>query len=83
MEKFKVRTESLLASRSFKYFGQGQGVSAYTFVDEQHFLWHSTMISASDRESAYVIDGLMHNNDVVKTIFIPQIRMVIVKLFSA
>ena len=32
-QKFEVHTESLLASRSFKYFGQGQGVSAYTFVD--------------------------------------------------
>ena len=65
-QKFEVRTESLLASRSFKYFGQGQGVSAYTFVDERHFLWHSTMFSSSDRESTYVIDGLMHN-DVVKS----------------
>lgn len=65
-QKFEVRGESLHAGRSFKYFGQGQGVSAYTFVDERDFLWHSLMISASDRESAYVIDGLMHN-DVVKS----------------
>ena len=65
-QKFEVRGESLLASRSFKYFGQGQGVSAYTFADERHFLWHSLMISAADRESAYVIDGLMCN-DVVKS----------------
>lgn len=65
-QKFEVRGESLHASRSFKYFGQGQGVSAYTFVDERHFLWHSLMISAADRESAYVIDGLMRN-DVVKS----------------
>ena len=41
-------------------------INPYTFVDERHFLWHSLMISASDRESAYVIDGLMHN-DVVKS----------------
>jgi len=65
-QKFEVRGESLHASRSFKHFGQGQGVSAYTFVDERHFLWHSLMISASDRESTYVIDGLMRN-DVVKS----------------
>jgi len=65
-QKFEVRGESLHASRSFKYFGQGQGVSAYTFVDERHFLWHSLVISAADRESAYVIDGLMRN-DVVKS----------------
>ena len=65
-QKFEVRAESLHASRSFKYFGQGQGVSAYTFVDERNLLWHSLMISAAARESAYVIDGLMHN-DVVKS----------------
>ena len=65
-QKFEVRGDSLHASRSFKYFGQGQGVSAYTFIDERNFLWHSLMISAADRESAYVIDGLMHN-DVVKS----------------
>jgi len=65
-QKFEVRGDSLHASRSFKYFGQGQGVSAYTFVDERNFLWHSLMISAADRESAYVIDGLMHN-DVIKS----------------
>lgn len=61
-QKFEVRGDSLHASRSFKYFGQGQGVSACTFVDERNFLWHSLMISAADRESAYVIDGLMHND---------------------
>lgn len=65
-QKFEVRGDSLYASRSFKYFGQGQGVSAYTFADERNFLWHSLMISAADRESAFVIDGLMHN-DVVKS----------------
>lgn len=65
-QKFEVRGESLHACRSFKYFGQGQGVSAYTFADERNLLWHSLMISAADRESAYVIDGLMHN-DVVKS----------------
>ena len=65
-QKFEVRGESLHASRSFKCFGQGQGVSACTFVDERHLLWHSLMISATDRESAYVIDGPMHN-DVVRS----------------
>ena len=65
-QKFEVRGDALHASRSFKYFGQGQGVSAYTFIDARQRLWHSLVISAADRESAYVIDGLMHN-DVVKS----------------
>jgi hypothetical protein len=38
----------------------------YTFCDERDLLWHSLVFSAADRESAYVIDGLMHN-DVVKS----------------
>lgn len=65
-QKFEVRAESLNANHSFKYFGKGQGISAYTFTDERNLLWHSLVFSAAERESAYVIDGLMHN-DVVKS----------------
>jgi TnpA family transposase len=53
-------------SDSFKYFGKEQGVAAYTFRDERDLLWYSTVFSAAERESAYVIDGLMHN-EVVKS----------------
>ena len=65
-QKFEVRKPSLNASYSFKYFGQVQGISAYTFIDERGFLWYSLVFSAAERESAYVIDGLMHN-DVVQS----------------
>ncbi|MCI5108762.1 MAG: Tn3 family transposase, partial [Candidatus Pacebacteria bacterium] len=65
-QKYTVRTDSLNANYSFKYFGKEQGVSAYTFIDERNFLWHSLVFSAAERESAYVIDGLMHN-DVVRS----------------
>jgi TnpA family transposase len=65
-QKFEVRTESLNANYSFKYFGKGQGVSVYSFIDERDLLFHSLVFSAGERESAYVIDGLMHN-DVVRS----------------
>ncbi len=65
-QKFTVRADSLNANYSFKYCGKEQGVSAYTFLDERNLLWHSIVFSAADRESAYVIDGLMRN-DVVKS----------------
>uniref|UniRef100_UPI003D0FA9DD Tn3 family transposase n=1 Tax=Vibrio sp. TaxID=678 RepID=UPI003D0FA9DD len=61
-QKFEVRADSLNANYSYKYFGKGQGVSVYSFVDERQLLFYSTVISAAERESAYVIDGLMHNN---------------------
>lgn len=65
-QKFEVRGDSLNANYSFKYFGKGKGVSVYSFIDERHLLFYSTVISAAERESAYVIDGLMHN-DVIQS----------------
>lgn len=65
-QKFEVRADSLNANYSFKYFGKGQGVSVYSFIDERNLLFYSTVISSAERESAYVIDGLMHN-DVIKS----------------
>jgi len=65
-QKFEVRTDSLNANYFFKYFGKEQGASAYSFIDERSLLWHSLVFSAAERESAYVIDDLMHN-DVVKS----------------
>lgn len=61
-QKQDVGKDSLNASYSFKYFGQNKGVSVYSFIDERHMLFYSTVINASEREVAYVLDGLMHNN---------------------
>ena len=64
--KANVAVDSLHANYSFKYFGKGKGVTMYTFLDERHMLFYSTVISASDREAAYVIDGLLQN-EVIKS----------------
>ena len=48
------------------FYPKDQGVAAYTFRDERDPLWYSTVFSSAERESAYVIDGLMHN-EVVKS----------------
>lgn len=61
--KITVAVDSILASRSFKYFYKDAGTVMYTFIDERQALYYSTVISASQREAPYVIDGLM-NNDV-------------------
>ncbi len=64
--KVGVAIESLIANYSFKYFGKDKGVSVYTFIDERQTLFYSNVFSASEREAAYVIDGLL-SNDVVKS----------------
>jgi TnpA family transposase len=60
--KVNVSVDSLHANYSFKYFGRDKGVTMYTFIDERQSLFYSTVFSSSDREAAYVIDGLMQNN---------------------
>lgn len=55
-----------MVSYSYKYFGKGKGVTIYTFLDERQLLFHALVISASEREAAYVIDGLLQN-DVIKS----------------
>lgn len=64
--KVTVSVDSILASHSYKYFGKEKGVTIYMFIDERQILFYSTVISASEREAAYVIDGLLHN-DVIKS----------------
>lgn len=60
--KVNVSVDSLHANYSYKYFGRDKGVTMYTFVDERQALFYSTVFSSSDREAAYVIDGLMRND---------------------
>jgi len=62
-QKYNIKSniDSTNAGYSFKYFGTDKGVVAYTFIDESHRLFHSTVINVNERESGYVIDGLLHN----------------------
>jgi TnpA family transposase len=59
-QKFNLSVDSLNSGYSFKYFGLGRGSTRYTFSDESGRLFYTTVINASEREAAYVIDGLMH-----------------------
>ena len=61
-QKRETENDSLNANYSFKYFGQNKGSSTVGFIDARNFMWYSTVISSAEREAAYVIDGLMHNN---------------------
>jgi TnpA family transposase len=65
-QKYYVKVDSLNSAYSFKYFGSDKGSTVYTFIDERQVLFYSTVISASEREAAYVLDGIVHN-DVIKS----------------
>jgi TnpA family transposase len=65
-QKIEVAVDSLNTNYSFKYLGKEKGVSVITFIDMRDLMWHSMVISPAERESAYVIDGIMRN-EVVKS----------------
>ncbi len=65
-QKYTLDVDSITGNYSYKYFGTAKGVSIYTFIDERHLLFYSTVISASEREAGYIIDGLM-NNEVIQS----------------
>ena len=54
-------TRTIDATYSYKYFGSGKGVTSYAFIDERFIPFYSTIISTSQREAVYVLDGLLHN----------------------
>lgn len=60
-QKYDVSGPSLRASASFKYFGNGQGITIYSHLDEAGQLIYSTAFSAVDRESPYMLDAITYN----------------------
>ncbi len=57
-QKFGVAVDSIHAHRSYKYFGQGFGLTDYSFNNEKHVVFDSETITSSIREATYVMDGL-------------------------
>lgn len=61
-QKYNIDGCSLNASASYKYHGTGKGVSSYIFLDDRFAHFYATVISSSEREACYVLDGMMHNH---------------------
>ncbi len=60
-QKYDVSGPFLRASASFKYFGNGQGITIYSHLDEAGQLIYSTAFSAADREAPYMLDAITYN----------------------
>lgn len=58
-KKVVVNVNSLLANFSYKYYGKEQGVSVNSFLDEKQSLFCVNVLTSSDREAPYVLEGLV------------------------
>ncbi|SFE88454.1 Tn3 family transposase [Spirosoma endophyticum] len=60
-QKYDVSAPSLRAAASFKYHGNGEGMTVYSGLDEAGQLIYSTVFNSAERESPYVLDVILHN----------------------
>lgn len=60
-QRFPTRGKSLTAPAMSRYFGRGQGFSAYTHVSDQHPTFGTKVIPATEPESPHVLDGVLGN----------------------
>lgn len=67
-QQFTVKGNSIHSAYSYKAFKKRRTANSYNFIDERHLLWSSTVIDSFEREAAYVVDGLLHNDTVESTI---------------
>jgi len=61
-KKVIVAVDSLLANYSYKYYGKEQGVTVNSFVDTKQSFFHVNVLTSSDREAAYMMDGMAKTN---------------------
>ncbi|MEX1669438.1 MAG: TnpA family transposase [Pseudohongiellaceae bacterium] len=57
-KKVIVAVDSLLANYSYKYYGKEQGINVNSFVDTSQAFFHVNVLSSSDREAAFMMDGI-------------------------
>lgn len=57
-KKVIVAVNSLLANYSYKYYGKEQGISVNSFIDEKQSFFHVNVLTSSDREAPYMMDGI-------------------------
>lgn len=58
-KKVVVAVNSLLANYSYKYYGKEQGVTVTSFLDNKQSFFHVNVMTSSDREAPYMMDGLV------------------------
>lgn len=58
-KKIIVAVNSLLANYSYKYYGKEQGINVNSFLDEKQTFFHVNVLTSSDREAPYMMDGIV------------------------
>lgn len=65
-QRFGIQQSSLLASFYPRYFGYyDRAITIYTHISDQYSVYSTLIITCSDREALYVLDGILANNSIL------------------
>lgn len=67
-QRFKVPIQALNAMPSWKYFGEGHGVTFFTFTSDQFTSFYGVVIPGAIREAMYILDGLLEQQTVLEPV---------------
>lgn len=67
-QRFVVPVQSLNAAANWKYFGQGKGVTYFTFMSDQFSSFYGIVIPGAVREALYILDGLLEQETILDPI---------------
>jgi len=70
--KLVVDVDSLLANYSFKYYGKESGVNINNFVDPKQISFNVNVLSSSDREAPFLLDGLLESCESLWKLYSPD-----------
>lgn len=59
--KMVVAVDSLMANFSYKYYGKDKGISANSFIDEQQIFFNVNVLTSSEREAPYMLEGMVES----------------------
>jgi TnpA family transposase len=66
--RFRVPIETRNADYSWKYFGEGKGVTYFTFMSDQFVGFYGVVIPGAVREALYILDGLLEQQTAFKPV---------------
>ncbi len=67
-QRFKVPVESLNAAHNYKYFGEGRGITYFTFMSDQFSSFYGVVIPGAVREALYILDGLLDQQTILEPV---------------
>jgi TnpA family transposase len=63
-----VPVQTLYAAPSWKHFGEGRGVTYFTFTSDQFTSFYGVVIPGAVREAMYILDGLLEQQTVLEPV---------------